>query len=180
MKILNLLLLVGCVSNPTNVNRVTSSLNIDENYIKYSVPLSKIPRVFYIKENSNEENLGHWKYCFNYSKLIMTANFYNHNFISKNDRTEIFDNQMKKLSDLPADNYDRDIFIFFIRDNNSKKESINRFINEKNIKHAIVIEGFNKKNDLVKTAELNNLLWNVWAAILIDHRKTDTYRSSAQ
>ncbi len=110
----------------------------------------------------------------------MTADSYNRNFISKNDRTEIFDNQMKKLSDIPEDNYDRDIFIFFTRDNNSKKELINRFINEKNIKHAIVIEGFDKKNDLVKTAELNNLLWSVWAAILIDQRKTDIYRSSAQ
>lgn len=171
MKILNLLLLIGCVSNSTKVDRTNaSSVDIDVKRIRYSIPSDAIPKIFFAKDNSSEEDWSSYTNVIQYSNLKKTVNNYNLRFIDKNNpATKPLNNRMQKLSDFTENDYSRDIFIFLM--DNKSKNSINYFINKKNIKNVILLEGAIKNIDQIKTTELKNLLWDVWRELLLSFQE---------
>lgn len=116
MKILNLLLLVGCVSNSAKVDRKSaSSVDIAVKSIRYSIPSDAIPKIFFAKDDSNTEDWNSLAYAMRYPKLKKAVSSYNLSFIDKNNNstTKPLDNIMRKLSDFTENDYSRDIFIFF-------------------------------------------------------------------
>jgi hypothetical protein len=171
MKILNLLLLIECVSNSTKVDRTNaSSVDIDVKRIRYSIPSDAIPKIFFAKDNSSEEDWSSYTNIIQYSNFKKTVNNYNLRFIDKNNTaTKPLNNRMQKLSDFTENDYSRDIFIFLM--DNKSKNSINYFINEKNIKNVILLEGATKNIDQIKTTELKNLLWDVWRELLLSFQE---------